>query len=396
VHRFHILAGRLILLGATVLAASSAAAHEKTLYTFTNGADGANPFAGLTLGKDGNLYGAASSGGAGGQGTLFRIAPDGTFATLYSFTGGTDGASPLSAPIVDKSGNLYGVTAYGGDGSCNCGIVYKLSRKGKETVMHAFTGQPDGFDPFAPLTMDKAGNLYGTTLDGGTFYGTVFEIAAGGGESILYSFGGDSDGQSPYPGVTPEKHGNLLGSTSFGGTHGFGTVFQLVPGGTKTVLYNFAGSSDPASPTSTPLQDSKGNIYGLAKFGGGSCNCGAVYELSRKGQERLIHSFAGGSDGFSPSYGLTRDTNGNLYGATTEGGTTNCDGYGCGTVFEVAPNGKETILYAFLGAADGSTPYYAPVLDGKGKLYGTAEYDGANGYGTVYEITNKNGATGRK
>jgi uncharacterized repeat protein (TIGR03803 family) len=394
-HRFCKIAGGMFVatFGAAVLAAHAGAA-EKTLYTFTNGADGAYPFAGLTLDADGNLYGAASSGGAGGQGTIFRIAPDGTFAVLYSFAGGNDGASPLAAPIVDSHGNLYGVTENGG-GSCNCGTVYKLSRKGKDTVLHAFTGEPDGFDAFAPLTMDKHKNLYGTTLDGGTFYGTVFEVTAKGSESILYTFGGGNDGDSPYPGVVPEKHGNLLGSSSFGGTHGFGTVFQLAPGGTKTVLYDFAGSSDAASPSSTPLRDAHGNIFGLAKFGGGSCNCGAVYELNRKGNEKLIHSFAGGSDGFSPGYGLTTDASGNLYGVTTEGGTTNCSGYGCGTVFEVTPGGKETILYAFLGGSDGSTPYYAPARDARGNLYGTAEYDGANGYGTVYAIRGKARVSGR-
>ncbi len=374
---------------ATSALMAPATAKEKTLYAFTNGTDGAYPFAGLVSDQKGNLYGAASSGGAGGQGTIFRIAPDGTFAVLYSFAGGNDGASPLAAPILDGKGNLYGVTEQGG-GACNCGAVYKLTPKGQETVLHGFTGQPDGFDPFAPLAMDKHGNLYGTTLDGGTYYGAVYEVAASGAESILYAFAGDADGDSPYPGVAPEKHGNLLGSTSFGGTHGFGTVFQLAPGGTKTVLYNFAGSSDAASPSSTPLRDAKGDIYGLTRFGGGSCNCGALYKLDRKGAETLPHSFAGGTDGFSPGYGLTSDASGDLYGVTTEGGTTNCDGYGCGTVFEVTAAGKETIRYAFQGAADGSTPYYAPILDAKGDLFGTAEYDGADGFGTVYEVTNKN------
>ncbi len=372
--------------GAALLASFAAAAGESTLYTFTDQADGAYPFGGLTLDRSGNLYGAASSGGAGGQGTLFRIAPDGTFAVLYSFAGGNDGAAPLSAPILDRRGNLYGVTETGG-GACNCGVVYRLSHKGKEKVLHAFTGKPDGFDPFASLAMDKFGNLYGTTLDGGTYYGTVYEVTAGGSESVLHAFGGGNDGDSPYPGVAPDRRGDLFGSTSFGGTHGFGTVFKLSPDGTKTVLYNFAGSADAASPGSTPIRDRHGNIYGLAKFGGGSCNCGAVYKLDRKGKEMLIHSFTGGSDGFSPGYGLTHDAAGNLYGVTTEGGSTNCSGYGCGVVFEVAPGGTETILYVFLGGADGSTPYAAPAMDGQGNLYGTAEYGGA-GYGTVYVVTN--------
>jgi uncharacterized repeat protein (TIGR03803 family) len=370
-----------------VLAAfAGAAVHagEHTLYTFTGGSDGAYPFAGLTEDADGNFYGAASSGGAKGQGTLFRIGPHGTFSVLYAFAGGNDGAAPLSAPLVDRHGNLYGVTETGG-GACNCGIVYRLSRKGKETVLHAFTGQPDGFDPFAGLTKDKAGNLYGTTLSGGTYYGTVYQIASGS-ESVLYAFGGGSDGDSPYPGVSLDRSGNLYGATSYGGTHGFGTVFALAPGGPKTVLYNFAGSADAASPSSTPIRDRRGNFYGLARFGGGSCNCGAVYKLSRNGRERLIHSFTGGTDGFSPGYGLTRDTAGNLYGVTTEGGSTNCSGYGCGVVFQIAPDGTESILYVFQGGADGSSPYAAPVVDAQGNVYGTAEY-GGTGYGTVYATT---------
>lgn len=376
----------LAMFGVAVLGSSAVAAGESTLYTFTNTSDGEYPFAGLTLDRNGNLYGAASAGGAGAQGTIFRIAPGGGFKVLYAFTGGNDGGAPLSAPLVDRRGNLYGVTESGG-GACNCGVVYRLSRNGKETILHAFTGKPDGFDPFASLALDKAGDLYGTTLDGGTYYGTVFEVPASGGESILYMFGGGNDGDSPYPGVAPDRQGNVTGATSFGGTHGFGTVFELAPGGAKTVHYNFAGGSDAASLSSTPIRDRHGNIYGLAKFGGGSCNCGAVYKIDHKGKETLLHSFAGGSDGFSPGYGLTRDASGDLYGVTTEGGSTNCSGYGCGVVFKVAPDGTETILYSFLGGADGSAPYAAPVPDATGNLYGTAEY-GGSGYGTVYAITN--------
>jgi uncharacterized repeat protein (TIGR03803 family) len=359
---------------------------EAVLYAFQGGADGANPFAGLTEDKDGNFYGAASDGGASGNGAVYRIAPDGTLTVLYSFAGGSDGAGPLSAPILDKHGNLYGVTEFGG-GDCNCGIVYKLSRKGKETVLHTFTGQPDGFDPFASPVMDSQGNLYGTTLSGGTFYGSIYKIAPDGTETILYAFAGGSDGDSPYPGLTIGKDGNIYGATSFGGTHGFGTVFRMTPEGTKTILYNFAGgTSDVASPSSTPILDGHDNIYGAGKFGGGSCNCGAVYEIKRNGKEKLLHSFAGGSDGYSPGYGLTIDKAGNLYGATTEGGSDNCDGFGCGTIFKVGADGTESILYVFQGGNDGSTPDAAPVIDPLGNLYGTANYAGAGGYGVVYRL----------
>jgi uncharacterized repeat protein (TIGR03803 family) len=373
------------LAAAMPLASAQAKSKETVLYNFTGGADGANPFGGLTEDKDGNFYGAASGGGASGNGAIYKIAPDGTYTVLYSFVGGSDGDGPLSAPILDRHGNIYGTTQYGG-GECNCGVVYKLSHKGKETVLHVFTGQPDGFNPFASPIMDKQGNLYGTTLSGGTFYGSVYKIAADGKESILYAFGGGSDGESPYPGLTRAKNGDLYGATSFGGAHSFGTLFKLAPDGTKTILYNFAGSTDVASPSSTPILDAHGNIYGIGKFGGGSCNCGAVYEVTHNGKEKLLHSFTGGSDGFSPSYGLTRDGSGNLYGATTEGGSTDCDGYGCGTIFRLAPDGTERILFVFHGGNDGSTPDYAPVVDSLGNLYGTANYAGKHADGVVFKL----------
>lgn len=364
---------------------AQAKSNETILHAFKGTDDGANPFAGLTQDKDGNFYGAASTGGASGYGAIYKIAPDGTYTVLYSFAGGSDGASPLSAPILDRHGNLYGTANYGG-GDCNCGIVYRISRKGKETVLHAFTGQPDGFDPFASPVMDKQGNLYGTTLSGGTFYGSVYKIAPDGTESVLYAFAGDADGDSPYPGLTVAKNGDLYGATSFGGAHGFGTVFKLTPDGTKTILYSFAGSTDAASPSSTPILDNRGNIYGTGKFGGGSCNCGAVYEVTRNGKETLLHSFAGGNDGFSPGYGLTRDGGGNLYGATTEGGSGSCNGYGCGTIFKLASDGTETILFVFHNGKDGSTPYAAPIVDLLGNLYGTTNYAGAQRDGVVFRL----------
>lgn len=385
--RAHVLSaiGCLALAVAVPAAPALAKNNEKILHAFKGGADGANPFAGLTEDKDGNFYGAVSGGGAGGNGAIYKITPDGTIALLYSFAGTGDGAGPLSPPILDKHGNLYGVAEFGG-GDCNCGIVYKLSRKGKETVLHTFTGQPDGYDPFASPVMDKQGNLYGTTLSGGTFYGAVYKIAPDGTETIVHAFGGGDDGDTPYPGLTIGKDGNLYGATSFGGAHGFGTVFKLTPDGTKTILYSFAGSSDVASPSSTPILDRQGNIYGIGRFGGGSCNCGAVYKIAGDGSETLLHSFAGGEDGFSPGYGLTRDKAGNLYGATTEGGSSGCNDYGCGVVFKLAPDTTESILYVFHGGKDGSTPDAAPIMDALGHLYGTANYAGAHGFGVVYRL----------
>lgn len=373
---------------AAAILPAQARSKETALYNFTGGMDGGNPFAGLTRGDDGNFYGAASAGGATGHGDIYKITPDGTITVLYSFAGGSDGSGPLSAPVLDSRGNLYGTTQSAG-GDCNCGIVYRISPRGKETVLHRFTGQPDGYNPFASPILDSRGNLYGTTLSGGTFYGTVYKIARDGTETILYTFQGDSDGENPYPGLTIGGDGNFYGATSFGGTHGFGTVFKLTPDGTKTILYNFAGGAlDAASPSSTPILDQHGNIYGTGKFGGGNCNCGAVYKIAKNGKETLLHSFAGDSDGFSPGYGLTRDEDGNLYGATTEGGSSNCDNFGCGTIYTLSPRGTEKILYVFKGGNDGSTPDYAPVVDSSGDLYGTANYAGKHNSGLIFRLGN--------
>ena len=289
----------------------AATGEESVLYSFTGtGGDGAFPQAGLILDGQGNLYGTTSEGGnlacplpsGGGCGTVFNLSPPGGGAgpwnetVLYAFTGiGGDGAFPQAGLIEDASGNFYGTTFFGGSLSCpgfyGCGTVFKLSAAGQETVLHAFSSTAgDGGFPEATLIQDAQGNLYGSTLGGGTL-----------------------------------DDGNL---------------FKMTTTGQQTVLYTFTGGADGAAPAAGLILDNKGNLYGTTTEGGdltcpagSNFGCGGVFQLTAKGKRSVLHIFFGtGGDGAVPYAGLVRDAQGNLYGTTFYGGA-----YGAGTVFKLTP-----------------------------------------------------------
>jgi uncharacterized repeat protein (TIGR03803 family) len=212
----------------------------KVLHAFT-GSDGAQPAAGLIRDATGNLYGTATSGGAHGQGVVFKLSPGGTYTVLYSFTGGADGAEPIAGLVRDAAGNLYGTTQYGGATStCSpplgCGVVFKLSPTGTETVLHSFTRGADGAFPYAGLIQDAAGNLYGTAVAGGATSGVcglggcgvVFKLSPTGTETVLHTFTG-GDGEGPEGDLIRDATGNVYGTASSGGPGGFGVVFKLTP-----------------------------------------------------------------------------------------------------------------------------------------------------------------------
>jgi len=300
---------------------------------------------------------------------LAALAQAQTFTTLYSFTGGADGGQPVAGVIQDKAGNLYGTTEYGG--SSSAGVVFELNTAGIETVLHSFTGGSDGGFPAAPLIRDGKGNLYGTTYYGGSSYlGTVFKIDAAGNETVLHSFaGGESDGCYPYQGLVRDKAGNLYGTTIECGSSGYGTVFKIDTAGKETILHSFTGgSSDGAYPFNGHLLvDTKGNLYGVTELGGSS-GYGALYELGESRAFTVLHSFAWGtSDGCYPFGTVARDKAGNFYGTASQCGT-----YSFGTVWKVGQKDTETVLYNFTGRLDGCDPVAGPALDSKGNLYGVA------------------------
>jgi len=316
----------------------SRAGKETVLYSFSGGADGASPID-LIRDAKGNLYGVAGGGGSsncsGGCGVVYKLSSKGKETVLYSFSGGTDGQNPLAKLIFDANGSLYGTTGFGGDPTCKCGTVFKLSRTGKLTTLHTFTGGSDGANPLASrgLIVDVKGNLYGTTQSGGTSnYGTVYKVSSKGKELVLHSFT-EADGRSPYSSVIFDAKGNLYGTTGTGGNLGGGVVYKLTMQRKETVLYNFSGKADGALPGGSLIWDAKGNLYGTTyRYGDPTCKCGTVFKLGRTGKLATLHTFMGGSDGANPSNGLTLDAKGSLYGTTTAGGSSNA-----GTVFKLTP-----------------------------------------------------------
>jgi uncharacterized repeat protein (TIGR03803 family) len=350
----------------------------KLLTVFYNKQEGEFPDAALVFDKAGSLYTTTYGGGSGG-GTVIELSPtqDGKWSKkiLYEFTGHKDGGNPLSGLIFDQAGNLYGTTVEGGDLSgCNgvgCGVVFKLTPKGGnwiESVLHSFAGGKDGAQPYAGLVFDAAGNLYGTTTTGG-------------------------------------------GLGNCNGGFGCGVVFELSPnrngGWTEKVLHRFTGGKDGASPWDVPNIDGAGNVYGTTLYGGNfnsGCNvsgCGVVFRLSpnQSGDwtEKVLHTFTGAKDGGYPRAGLIFDAGGNLYGATSYGGNlSHCHPSGCGVVFRLSANESgewsEKVLHEFTGE-DGEAPDASLTFDAAGSLYGPTAFGGNVNYckpygcGVVFELT---------
>jgi len=384
-----------MLVSGTYLAPSAQAHTFKILYTFTGGADGNGPgWARLIADKAGNLYGTTQNGGVQGFGVVFKLDPAGNETVLYTFTGGADGAYPEGGLVMDAAGNLYGTAENGGlhPGSQGFGVVFKLDPAGNQTVLHTFN-YVDGANPYDPVILDAAGNLYGTTFSGGYYgAGTVFKLDTAGTEKVLHSFSGHVDGANPYSGLIRDSAGNFYGTTEYGGDlggcsrTGCGVVFKVGPGGKETVLYVFTGGSDGANPRAPLIRDAAGNLYGTTWAGGLLPeNNGTVFKLDTAGQETVLYTFPGGpnpSSGVNPWAGLTMDTAGNLYGTTNHAGGA-CF---CGTVFQLATAGTYTVLHTF----DGSDGQYseAPVILLKGALYGITSSGGPNsGAGTIFKIT---------
>jgi uncharacterized repeat protein (TIGR03803 family) len=379
----------LLLLSLVFVAWPAMAQTYSVLHSFT-GADGNSPSAGLTRDAFGNLYGTTVLGGAFGAGVVFKLDPAGEETVLHSFTGGADGGFPqYSNLILDQLGDLYGTTTNGGSTACffGCGVVFKLSAIGEETVLHSFTGGVDGADPFAGLVRDAAGIFYGSTESGtATGAGVVFRLTPAGNLDVLHSFSGGLDGGNLFGSLILDRSGNLYGASPIGGTSHFGLIFKLSPAGKETALYNFTGGNDGTGPIGPLVRDASGNLFGITESGGASGQ-GVVFKLDPSGKETVLYTFTGGADGGVPTAGLTRDASGNLYGTTLVGGT-----FGVGVVFKVSPTGTETVLYTFTGGADGGFPFGAVLLrDSSGNLYGTTGEGGSTacpfGCGVVFKLT---------
>jgi uncharacterized repeat protein (TIGR03803 family) len=412
------------------VAASAVQAQDYTLTALADfsGANGASPYAALTRDSLGNLYGSTGGGGANSAGTIFRISNTGTAAepvyggltTLASFNG-SNGSAPFSSLTLDSAGSLYGTTSSGG--ASGAGTVFKISNTGTLanpvyggiTTLATFNGGSNGSNPFAGVTLDNAGNLYGTTVNGGTNnLGTVFKISNSGTAAnpvysgsitTLINFNGTISGSNPYGGVTIDSQGNLFGTTYLGGTNNAGTVFEIINFGTAAnpsyssinVLASFVGSNGYRAYSGITL-DSAGNLYGTT-VNGGTNNAGTVFTLENQGTAtnanytggiKTLAFFDSTANGINPSSALTLDEMGNLFGTTYQGGAN-----GLGTIFTLANSGTVAdptysggvkTLASFTDVSGGN-PWAGVTLDGAGNLIGTASTGGTGGQGTVFVVS---------
>jgi uncharacterized repeat protein (TIGR03803 family) len=385
----------------------------EVLYSFTGSPDAEYPSTDLVADDSGNLYGMTVLGGTIGAGTVFRLSPavgGWTETVLYSFSSGADGGQPYGGVTLDPQGNLYGTAVVGGSGgSCvedGCGVVWKLTRSGtswSHGVIHDFSGT-DGFGPGGPVVFDDLGNLYGMTPTGGPYgLGVVYQLAPKANGSwtltVIHAFTGRDDGATGSAGrLLVDEAQNIYGVATVGGANGVGDVFRLTPSPrgtwTWTTLYSFKGQPDGVFPYGGLVRDAAGNFFGTTYYGG-ALGLGTVYRLweeNGKWHEQVLYSFTGGSDGgFSISH-LVLDSAGNLYGTTSEGGSPGCN---CGTIFKLtrptSALGKRrwqfTVVHQFEGAPDGAFAYNGLVADSAGNLFGTTVHGGAEDDGSIYEFT---------
>lgn len=382
------------------------------LHSFQAGADGYQPYSGVTIDQGGNLYGTTSEYDGNGPGTVYRMTRrNGSW--LFAKLNNPYGQISQGRVVFGSGGALYGTTQYGGDGGCTelgCGSVYSI--RAPQTFcgsvncvwpsnqVYTFPGsgnlgnQPGLVDP----AFDAAGNIYGTTIFGGTYYsGNVFELTRSNGvwtATSIHNFHGE-DGYEPQSGVIFDTQGNIYGTAWIGGPHNNGTVYRLVntgSGWTEQTLYDFPNAADGSGPAAALVMDAAGNLYG-ATFVGGVNGGGTVFELSPAGggwNFRVLYSFTGQGYNPGPLVALTLDASGNLYGTTFLGGA-----FGLGSVFKLTHNNDGTWtmtdLHDFTGGSDGKNPASEVSMDANGNLFGTASAGASNDHcidcGTVWEIT---------
>jgi uncharacterized repeat protein (TIGR03803 family) len=365
-----------------------------TLASFTN-TNGSFSQAPLVQGLDGNLYGTTDDGGLKASGTAFEITLAGKLTLVHYFCSQTDcadGEVPESGLVAATNGSLYGITSSGGSGCSYCGTVFRITPRGTLITLYSF----DGSDGLNPVGLMQAGNgdIYGTTSSGGSGSGgTIFRMTLTGTLTTLYNF---EDFDYPAAGLVEGAGGNFYGTTITYASNSYGTIFKMTQDGAVTTLHSFS-AADGSWPVAPLMEAANGHFYGTTAQGGPassicvSTGCGTVFEISPEGELTTLHYFAG-PDGLSPSGALVQGTDGNLYGTTSGGGPGNssCD-FGCGTIFQITPGGKFTTVHTFDGL-DGRYPYVGLVQATDGNFYGTTYAGGTSsactgGCGTVFQLS---------
>jgi uncharacterized repeat protein (TIGR03803 family) len=387
----------LLVLASTAIAGFGQETY-KIVYTFP----GSTPYADVIQGLDGNLYGTTTSGGANGEGTVYKLTPSGTLTTIYSFcslANCADGAEPETPLVLGTDGNFYGTTVSGGTGTTYCGLgcgtVFMLTPNGLLTTLHDFCSEApcdDGSQPAAGLVQGADGNFYGTTPEnGGTNrQGTVYRISTTGTLTTLYAFCAQNncaDGETPRSALIQGTNGQFYGTTEGGGANGYGEIFEITRTGTLTILHSF-DDTDGSEPFSPLLQANNGNFYGMTQFGGtNTCSlgylCGTLYEMKPSGSLTTLVDFDS-TNGSNPVGGFVQGGDGNLYGVTGAGGTN-----GGGTIFRITPSGTLTTLHNFCasGCTDGFDPFFGIYQATNGLFYGIAG-SGQGGDSMAFSFSN--------
>lgn len=388
---------RLIILvfifGALTHCAGAQSATITDLYDLNGTTDGQSPFGNVVQGPDGNFYGTTARGGTNGDGTIYRLTPDGKYTVLYTFQGSPDGQVPEAALFVGSDGNLYGTASFGGaDGN---GTVFRISPAGVFTLLYTFTGGTDGGFPAGGVIEGSDGNYYGTTVNGGavnaagfTGYGTIFKITPQGVLTTIHTFtGGDADESSPYAGLVEGSDGYLYGTTNndeVGNTFYYdGSVFKLSKSGDSfTTLYHFSGGNDGGNPDGGLVEGLDGSFYGSThNFGlyaddSDETGQGTLYKITPDGTFTTLYEFTGqAADSGRPEGTLSFGSDGNLYGTTTNSPA--------GTFFQLTPSGGFVTL-GLLG------PSYAeslggPIVGSDGNFYGTTDSGGPDSNGSIFK-----------
>ena len=355
--------------------------------------NGSYPVGGLIQAMDGNFYGTAYEGGGigiPGSGTVFRVSSGGTFSNLFSFNG-TNGANPYAGLVQGTNGNFYGTTEQGGTNG-GYGTVFEMTPAGELTTLFSFNNA-DGAYPEGALVLAADGNFYGTTSAGGTNgvtnggYGTVFRISSAGSFASLLSFN-SNNGASPYGALTQDNHFNFYGTTLYGGTNGgYGTVFEVSPaalfGPLPAVMFTSLHSFDNtngANPYAALTLGVDGNFYGTASSGGASNN-GTIFLITPAGALTTLFAF-NGVNGANPFGSLIQSVDGNFYGTTEVGGTNNY-----GTVFKWGQGGGFVPLISFDYVSNGAFPLAGLAQGTDGNFYGTAHGGTASSKGAIFRIS---------
>ncbi|WP_207632522.1 choice-of-anchor tandem repeat GloVer-containing protein [Foetidibacter luteolus] len=352
----------------------------KILKQFDGINSGSYAFGELTKGADGSFYGLTSAGGANSYGTAFKITSAGVYTLLKSFVYGTDGGNPRGRLALANDGNFYGLTNKGG--ANGYGTIFRMTPAGTVTVIRSFTYATDGGSPYGGLVLGKDGALYGMTYWGGANGdGTLFKITTAGTFTVLRHLKAATDGGSSQSELIQATDGNFYGMTNSGGANGNGTIFKLTTStGAYTVIKALGATKDGGNPYGNLMQNTDGFLYGMTR-NGGSGGGGTIFKTSTAGTFTVIHNLIPATEGSTPNGGLTRGTDGQLYGCTSANGP-----LGGGTAFKVTTAGTLTVLASFNGAAMGNAPFESLTKGKDSAYYGTNSDGGANGNGSIFKV----------